>query len=682
MMIVKTVNYIEIYDVFNYEVTCEEEAKRRNSGTKMKTFEESTKTATIHRIQQGRYGVSAQAHHKNAFLSIPYLALIDLILSWTSREINPIRHHNLWDIIVNGDLQEEPTLTGYQSGPSAPPAPKTTKKLVAKRNQERVKSILLLAIPDEYLLKFHNVPDAKSLWEAIKSRFGGNEESKKMQKNHISQLEVYAAPVSKEDINKKFLRSLPPSWNQIDLIIRNKPDIDQTDINDLYNNLRTNEVSTANGDFFINTAGGTSQVSSTPCAHFQQIDEDGLEELDLRWQVAMECKSRRNQGRRSYGDNGRSNAPTNESLLQALMAQDGLGGYDWSNDFEVEPVNYALMAISSSTSSSSSDNEVQNYSKQCVKSFKTLQKNFDSEREKHNRARLEIQGYEIALGSLESRILRHEKNELAWGEKYEFQNYELNQMSARDKTSLGYGTQLNEMCINSETDTEISLKDLMSQDLTSWEPIDQAWEKHSHNHFCAPTTLDMEVLIKTCLMPLAIKTQNDSFAFVHELKQEMHADLNPSRNSPKHVSFQSPRESVGSNDMVHNYYLEEAKKKAQLHKDKALNTKPSVQQSARLPNTANGNKPKPRNFNQQPRNLPPSMSSRVSNRTVNTTEPPRNQKSFLKSKDLAFPTCKKCIYSANHDECILKYLSKDNSCASTQKKHAQSHKTTKKYIPR
>ncbi|GJW16987.1 hypothetical protein Tco_0024423 [Tanacetum coccineum] len=51
----------------------------------------------------------------------------------------------------------------------------------------------------------------------------------------------------------------------------------------------------------------------------------------------------------------------------------------------------------------------------------------------------------------------------------------------------------------------------------------------------------------------------------------------PSRNSPKHVSFQSPREFVGSNDMVHNYYLEEAKKKAQLHKDKSLNNKPTVQ---------------------------------------------------------------------------------------------------------
>ncbi|GKD13481.1 hypothetical protein Tco_1197888, partial [Tanacetum coccineum] len=55
--------------------------------------------------------------------------------------------------------------------------------------------------------------------------------------------------------------------------------------------------------------------------------------------------------------------------------------------------------------------------------------------------------------------------------------------------------------------------------------IDQAWEKHSHDHFRAPTAHDMEILIKTCLMPLALKTQNDSFTFVHELKQEMHADL-------------------------------------------------------------------------------------------------------------------------------------------------------------
>ncbi|GJW29538.1 hypothetical protein Tco_0046413 [Tanacetum coccineum] len=185
---------------------------------------------------------------------------------WSMRMRQYICHtdHNLWDIIVNGDLEDEATPSGEQS---SPPVPKTAKQLAARRNQERIKSILLLAIPDEYLLKFHNVPDAKSLWAAIKSRFGGNEESKKMQKNvlkHqfenfvtasnetldkaydrfqklISQLEIHGAYVSKEDINQKFLRSLPPSWSQIALIMRNKPDIDEVDIDDLYNNLRVYE---------------------------------------------------------------------------------------------------------------------------------------------------------------------------------------------------------------------------------------------------------------------------------------------------------------------------------------------------------------------------------------------------------------------------------------------------------
>ncbi|GJZ91051.1 ribonuclease H-like domain-containing protein [Tanacetum coccineum] len=289
---------------------------------------------------------------------------------WSMRMRQYICHtdHNLWDIIVNGDLQEEPAPTGDQSGPSAPPVPKTAKQLAAKRNQERVKSILLLAIPDEYLLKFHNVPDAKSLWAAIKSRFGGNEESKKMQKNvlkHqfenfttapnesldkaydrfqklISQLEVHAAPVSKEDINQKVYED----------------------------EMKRSSSSTSNSQnlAFLSSenTSSTNETTSPPLDNedLQQIDQDDLEELDIRWQVAMmtvrskvecynyhrkghfakECKSGRNQGKRSYGDNGRMNATTNKPSSQALVAQDSLGGYDWSNDFD-KPVNYALMAI-------------------------------------------------------------------------------------------------------------------------------------------------------------------------------------------------------------------------------------------------------------------------------------------------------------------------------------------------
>ncbi|GKF38354.1 hypothetical protein Tco_0118415, partial [Tanacetum coccineum] len=96
----------------------------------------------------------------------------------------------------------------------------------------------------------------------------------------------------------------------------------------------------------------------------------------------------------------------------------------------------------------------------------------------------------------------------------------------------------------------------------------------------------------------------------------------PSRNNPKHVSFQSPKEFVGSNDMVHNYYLEKAKKSAQLQKDKEVNGKPSMT-----------------------RNWQASMSSRVSNKDVHLGEH-RKQKPFLKFNELQCPTCKKCLYTA------------------------------------
>ncbi|GJR45277.1 hypothetical protein Tco_1313380 [Tanacetum coccineum] len=116
--------------------------------------------------------------------------------------------------------------------------------------------------------RFHGIKDAKTLWAAIKSRFGGNVKSKKMQKNVLKQkfenfsvsdtegldkaydrfqklfslLEVHSATVSNEDANQKFLRALPSSWNNFALIMRNKTGIDDLDIDDLYNNLKVFEA--------------------------------------------------------------------------------------------------------------------------------------------------------------------------------------------------------------------------------------------------------------------------------------------------------------------------------------------------------------------------------------------------------------------------------------------------------
>ncbi|GJS55059.1 putative ribonuclease H-like domain-containing protein [Tanacetum coccineum] len=133
---------------------------------------------------------------------------------WSMRMRQYICHtdHNLWDIIVDGDLQEEAAPAGEQS---SPPAPKTAKQLTAKRNQERVKSILLLAIPDEYLLKFHNVPDAKSLWAAIKSRFGGNDESKKMQRNVLKHQFENFTTAPNESLDKAYDRFQMSSMGEL-----------------------------------------------------------------------------------------------------------------------------------------------------------------------------------------------------------------------------------------------------------------------------------------------------------------------------------------------------------------------------------------------------------------------------------------------------------------------------------
>nr|GEY87105.1 hypothetical protein [Tanacetum cinerariifolium] len=67
------------------------------------------------------------------------------------------------------------------------------------------------------------------------------------------------------------------------------------------------------------------------------------------------------------------------------------------------------------------------------------------------------------------------------------------------------------------------------------EIVDDAWIKHLKDQFCALTAQDMEIPIQTCLMPLALMTHNDSFIFVHELKQEMHADLKYAESLKKEI---------------------------------------------------------------------------------------------------------------------------------------------------
>ncbi|GJW64088.1 ribonuclease H-like domain-containing protein [Tanacetum coccineum] len=145
--------------------------------------------------------------------------------------------------------------------------PKTAEEILARERERKARTTLLMALPEDHLAKFHKMTDAKEMWDAIKSRFGGNDESKKMQKyilkqqfegfsvsnseglhkgydrfqSLLSQLEIHGVGVSTKDANQKFLRSLPSSWSQVSLVMRTKPGVDSLSFDDLYNNLRVFE---------------------------------------------------------------------------------------------------------------------------------------------------------------------------------------------------------------------------------------------------------------------------------------------------------------------------------------------------------------------------------------------------------------------------------------------------------
>ncbi|GJX57190.1 hypothetical protein Tco_0287087 [Tanacetum coccineum] len=137
---------------------------------------------------------------------------------------------------------------------------------------------------------------------------------------------------------------------------------------------------------------------------------------------------------------------------------------------------------------------------------------------------------------------------------------------------------------------------------------------------------------------------------------------------PHHViapgSFRnSQEEPYGSNDMAHNHYLEEARKKTQ---ERNRNSKPSVMHTTSLQNTTNGSKPNPRSNNQISRSLPVSKSSCGMSNGVSLVDHSRNSSSFSDSKHFVCSTCHKCVFNANHDNCITKFLKEVNSRAKVQ----------------
>ncbi|GJR75715.1 hypothetical protein Tco_0088080 [Tanacetum coccineum] len=144
----------------------------------------------------------------------------------------------------------------------------TAEEKATRRLEVKARSTLIMGIPNEHQLKFKSIKDVKLLLEAIEKRFGGNEATKKTQRNFlkqqydnftapssemldqtfdrlqklVSQLELLGEKLSQEDVNQKLVRSLSLEWNTHSVVWRNKADLDTMSIDDLENNLKVYEL--------------------------------------------------------------------------------------------------------------------------------------------------------------------------------------------------------------------------------------------------------------------------------------------------------------------------------------------------------------------------------------------------------------------------------------------------------
>ncbi|GJR56009.1 ribonuclease H-like domain-containing protein [Tanacetum coccineum] len=381
-------------------------------------------------------------------------------------------------------------------------------KKILKKNDLKARSILMMTLPSEHLLTFNKHKDAKSLFEAIEARFGGNEATKKTQKTLlkqmyetfsasssesldsifnrlqkiVSQLTILGENITPEELNLKFLRSLPTEWGMHVVVWRNKSDLGSISFDDLYNNFKivepevkrsitssSNSVSqnlafvsghsSTNDDNIANVHVSTSSFSGSylnvllrlVMPYLEQIHEDDLDEMNLKWQLALlsmkarkfyqrtgkkivingrdtagydkkkvecfnchklghfarECRNPKSQENRSRSqDNSRRIVNVEEASPKAMLAIDGIG-FDWSYMAQEEAsTNFALMAFS--------DSEVQNNktcSKTCLKNYKDLKTQYDKLRVELRKSESDLSNYKRGLASVEERLVFYKKNE-------------------------------------------------------------------------------------------------------------------------------------------------------------------------------------------------------------------------------------------------------------------------------
>ncbi|KAL6586097.1 hypothetical protein OROMI_002741 [Orobanche minor] len=213
----------------------------------------------------------------------------------------------LWEVIESGNSWvSKPTEKVNDDGTKSMimTVPVTNEEKLKIKNDNKARSVLLIAFPYEHQIKFDQYADAKSMFKAIEARFGGNAATRKSQKTLlkqsyknftasssesldsvfnrlqklVSQLAVLGVTSHPDDLNLKFLGCLPAEWEMHVVVWMNKPEIYTMSFHELYNNFKIVELSvkkkagivseSANLAFVsTQTTGSSNEVNTAPAVN-------------------------------------------------------------------------------------------------------------------------------------------------------------------------------------------------------------------------------------------------------------------------------------------------------------------------------------------------------------------------------------------------------------------------------
>ncbi|GJZ17417.1 putative ribonuclease H-like domain-containing protein [Tanacetum coccineum] len=347
----------------------------------------------------------------NSLAKLPILKLGEYEM-WEIRikQYFQIQDYALWEVIENGNSWVPIPVTAPESGPSTAlkmTVPSTTEEKICKKNDVKARSLLLMALPNEHQLTFNQYADAQSMFIAIKARFGGNDATKKTQKallkqqyenfnatssesldsifnrlqKLVSRLAILGVDTPAEDLNVKFLRSLPSEWDTHVVVWMNKPDFETMGLDDLYNNFKiveqkvkrtvaannddknlaflttsspssTNTVNTANtgvstGNTKVNTASTETSTASFSDATVEYgiVVHESKEVYQKNWKEDKIVEFQEQETELDQGNSSKA-VRIEDAAEKAMFGFDG-GGFDWSDlqRMKFKPT-MALMAFS------------------------------------------------------------------------------------------------------------------------------------------------------------------------------------------------------------------------------------------------------------------------------------------------------------------------------------------------